>query len=555
MVPFLHFRLDTLLELVLSLLRLPRHLLELLFAPPRQLRDAAFETLLGVLRRIVEHLLEQDREYRAHLRPRRERRDAHHVRAVRREHLGTDRVLLHLLDHEKQVTKLVGHGLGDAGADAVRLAHLDEIVEIFRPRAVQKTPHARLARLGARLPDVMQERREAHFERVILRRGVVEGSDVVLKDGVDMVLVLPHADAFAKLGKDELQEAVVLKRLDARRGARRHNDLRKLVSNALLRDELEKSRKFPRGGGGLRFDLETEVSGEAHPRQEPEGVLAEARLRVAHRPQYILLDVLLAAERVDVLSALETARDRVHGKVAPLEVLFDRLCECDLVRMALVGVFPLFAERRDFDHFETRIRALRLHAHGPERILVDAFREERLHLLRSGVGRDVPILRFAAEQKVAETAAHKVCLKAGVMKRLPDRQNFFWHGQLLLARCRFHCHLLYAKYCSLTNQSFSAIIFFSTTLTCEEEDQRTTKRSWCQMTPRRKGVSPWHSGARSSAERASTPGGGGASTRSVPTTASRQSSSARRSPSDCATTTTSISSAERPSARRCETRT
>ena len=88
------------------------------------------------------------------------------------------------------------------------------------------------------------------------------------------------------------------------------------------------------------------------------------------------------------------------------------------MRAAEVGVLVLGPEGRDLEHV-----VVAPHRDGAEPVLVDGAREQRDDPLRQRVGRQVPVLRLAAKQRIAQRSAHDeggVPVRVQVLEELGD---------------------------------------------------------------------------------------------------------------------------------------
>ena len=109
---------------------------------------------------------------------------------------------------------------------------------------------------------------------------------------------------------------------------------------------------------------------------------------------------------------------RVHGEVAPREVLVERVAEGDVVGTPMVGVGAVAPERGDLVD-----AVVERHGHRPEAVLVAGTREEGEEAIGPGVGRHVPVQGRRAAQQVADAAADQVGLVAAGAQRARDRAD------------------------------------------------------------------------------------------------------------------------------------
>ena len=220
-------------------------------------------------------------------------------------------------------------------------------------------------------------------------------------------LVLRHPALRGQLGQENVEQAGVRHATKSDRGLRRDQELLQLRRDPLAGDVRGQSRVLADRGEGRRLDRELEDRGESHGPHHPQRVLGESRSRVADGTQRPPLDVRDPVERIDEailhLVRLAPPGDGVHREVAPRQVEPDVVAELDPMRPPEIGVVMVGPERR---HLVGR-RAL-ADGDGPELVLVDGAREDGEQPIRAGVGREVPVLRRPAEQRIAHRAAHDV---------------------------------------------------------------------------------------------------------------------------------------------------
>ena len=222
-------------------------------------------------------------------------------------------------------------------------------------------------------------------------------------------LVLAHADLERELRRDHGEQPRVGHQAQPDRWPGRLEQPGELGRDPLARQVgrevgLGRDRRQRPGLHGER-----QRGGEADRPDHPERILLEPGERVAARAEQPCRDVGRAIERVDQRRlrfagpGIRAPGDRVRGEVAPGEVLLDRVAELHPVRPAVVGVLVLAAEGRDLE-----LDAVAAHRDRPEPVLVDGAREQRADLLGAGIRGEVPILRGAAEQQVAQGTADHV---------------------------------------------------------------------------------------------------------------------------------------------------
>ena len=155
--------------------------------------------------------------------------------------------------------------------------------------------------------------------------------------------VLRHAHFVEQLGEDPAEEPGLAKEFDPDRRAGRAEELHQLVAHALARHARHAVPGARYRGQGRRVHRELEHGGEADAAQGAQAVLAEAGVGVPHRADHARGEILDAPFRVDQRGRLRIEGHRVHGEVAPGEVLLERRAEVHPVGVAAVGVRPLGA--------------------------------------------------------------------------------------------------------------------------------------------------------------------------------------------------------------------
>ncbi len=174
-----------------------------------------------------------------------------------------------------------------------------------------------------------------------------------------------------------------------------------LVEDPRGRDVLDQRGELDDGRRRLGLDLDPELGGEPDGPQHPDRVLAVARGRRPDQLEPPLAHVRDPADVVPDLLGRGIEVERVDGEVAPGGVL--GLRAVDVVgQQASVLVDRVVAlrrpERRHLDGL-----AADVDVDQPEAAADDVgATEQRFHLLRGRVGRDVEVLRREREQQVAD---------------------------------------------------------------------------------------------------------------------------------------------------------
>ena len=184
-------------------------------------------------------------------------------------------------------------------------------------------------RLG--LPEVVQQRRQAHLERRPRVGGRLDdGEDVLVERQGLAVALLLVADRRCELGQHVDEDAGVPRepqRLGRMRAEQELGELaqpvrRQPAADPLTRDVLDPRRPLAHLPQRVVVGIDVELRDEAKAADDPERVVAEARR--PGRAEDAPLEIGAAAERVDDLPRLEPPRDRVDREVAPLHVLLER---------------------------------------------------------------------------------------------------------------------------------------------------------------------------------------------------------------------------------------
>ncbi len=116
----------------------------------------------------------------------------------------------------------------------------------------------------------------------------------------------------------------------------------------------------------------------------------------------------MSADEVEHFAAVVAHQQTVDGEVAALHILLRHFRINHAVRVPAVAVAHVRAERGNLDFqpipWNQNHAELRTYCH--------TFRKQCRDLVRRGIRRHVVIGRFAAEQQVAHTSAHKQRLVA-----------------------------------------------------------------------------------------------------------------------------------------------
>ena len=196
--------------------------------------------------------------------------------------------------------------------------------------------------------------------------------------------------------------------------------LQHLVEEAGRRHVFQQFGHFADRLAGRRVDLQAELGGETHGAQHAHRVFAVAGARLADHAQGLLLEVADAVVVVDDRLGRRVVIQRIGGEVAARGVL-GLVAEDVVVQHAAVLVLlgvgvEGAAEGGDLDGLVPHH-----HMHDLEAAADDArAAEDVAHLFRRGVGGDVEILGFGADQQVAHGAADDEGLVALLLQTFAD---------------------------------------------------------------------------------------------------------------------------------------
>ncbi len=204
-----------------------------------------------------------------------------------------------------------------------------------------------------------------------------------------------------------------------------------------------RSSSVTRGAALLRISLpvlvdrRSDVRGhlEPEPRRElagphhPDGVLAEADLGVADRPDEVPFEVLDAADVVDHGEGRDVVEEAVDREVAPDGVLGGRAegvvgadQEIRVARLARLDLLRL-RPRRNVETSTIFPPSKRTWASRKRRPMTRQFRKSRRTSCGTGVGPDVEVLRGPPRQEVADGAADEVRLVPGPVEAVENLQG------------------------------------------------------------------------------------------------------------------------------------
>ena len=170
----------------------------------------------------------------------------------------------------------------------------------------------------------------------------------------------------------------------------------------------------------LRRDLKAEHGRKAQRAQDAQPILLKAAVRLAHAAHNAARNVLRPAADVDQPRA-RIVGQRVHREIAAQQILAQAARKAHGVRPPVVGIVPVDAVGRDLKR-----QAVEQDGHGavPEPCLDEPLAgKDALDLRGLGIGRDVPIPRRAATQRVAHSPTDDIGLPARRRETIERRMH------------------------------------------------------------------------------------------------------------------------------------
>ena len=190
------------------------------------------------------------------------------------------------------------------------------------------------------------------------------------------------------------------------------------------------------GGGG--FDSEAQLGRQPRGTQHAHRILAVARFRVADQAQQARLHVLVAAHVVAHREILDRVIQGIGSEIAAHRVVLDAAIDvvaqqaAAVVGLAVVVVVgAVGTEGGDLDDLAPIDHMRQAEAAADQA----AIAEQRLDLLRGGVGGDIEILGLDPGQQVAHRTADQVAVETGLAQAVQHPQGALAH---LLARDAVH---------------------------------------------------------------------------------------------------------------------
>ena len=167
------------------------------------------------------------------------------------------------------------------------------------------------------------------------------------------------------------------------------------------------------------------MRGESDRSNGAESVFSEAFVRISDRTDEFFFDVASARKRIDEFSVGEVDGDRIHRKVPPRKVVFDRRRIGNAVGMPSVRIARFGAESRRFDVVPHEVHGYRS-VRDPRRN--DAVKETH-DVFGLCIGCDVVIVRRKSHEYIAHGSSDEVGAETAAGKNLvhffEDGRNFY----------------------------------------------------------------------------------------------------------------------------------
>ena len=208
-------------------------------------------------------------------------------------------------------------------------------------------------------------------------------------------------------------------------------ELQELVEQPRRRHAVDEVREPWNRRGRIRMDREAELCRETRGSQHAHRVLAVPRLRIADQAQLPRLDVGHAAGEVPDRKISDVVVKGIGREVPAPDVFLDG--PVDVVAdqpTGLRGDLPVLAagllgaesaESRDLDDLPSEAHVGQTEAAADQATVA----EQRAHVLRVRIGRDVEVLRVPAEEQITDAATDQERLVARVLEAVENLESVF----------------------------------------------------------------------------------------------------------------------------------
>ena len=178
-----------------------------------------------------------------------------------------------------------------------------------------------------------------------------------------------------------------------------------------------------------------ELRGKANPPHHSKRIFPKAVFGSSHCPNNFLFQILLSGKRINNPS-FHMIGHGIDGKIPSCQILPERACKRNLIRMAVVRIFPVNPVSRDFKAPNPSLHLIGRNQHGYRPVLnpgIHCDRKDGLYFHRLRIGGNIPVFRLSSENPVSNTAPHNIGLKSGIFQRTnnklrPLRHLYFHHS-------------------------------------------------------------------------------------------------------------------------------
>lgn len=239
-------------------------------------------------------------------------------------------------------------------------------------------------------------------------------------------LVLQSRKAGIRIREQLGEQAVLTQLLETRDRGTTEKQLQHLLEQARRGDVRQQRCQHRDWCLGSGCQAKSQLCGKSHRAQHTYRVLAIPCLGVTEQAQQTVVQVIDPARIVDDREIRNVVVQRIDGEIAPQCILLDRAVDVvsqqhafvRLVIFRYIGVLP-GTEGRDLDDLATKLHMRKAEAAADQ----PAVAKRLTHLLRAGVGSDIEVLGFAAQQQIAYPTADQVCLEPGCLEAIENLQR------------------------------------------------------------------------------------------------------------------------------------
>jgi len=279
---------------------------------------------------------------------------------------------------------------------------------------------------GGRFADIVQQDGQRQAQRRAGRQGVEHelrmGEDIAFGMELGRLFDAGHA---LDLGQDFLQKSGIAQELEGLSSLGRFGQqAEQFIADAFGADAADlRGQLLDRGEGG-RFEGKAEGGGKPDRPQQAQVVLGKTPGRVADGADDPGLQIRPPVDEISDFPGIRIEEQRVDGEVAA-EGVCAGVGERDGFGTAPVGVRRVGAIAGDFDGL-----AYVGHDGNDAERLADGegLGKERLDLFGPGIGGDIPVLGFTAQQEVADATADQICFMTLGPQGVQNIKRRRWNG-------------------------------------------------------------------------------------------------------------------------------